>query len=72
MNRYQGTGTGTSVVDPHSFLADPDPAFCLNADADPDPAPKKTFWPENSNFFIIFLHLLKKAKSSEESKQGGC
>ena len=25
----------TRAVDPHSFLADPDPAFFLNADPDP-------------------------------------
>jgi hypothetical protein len=26
-----------SVSDPHRFYADPDPAFLLNADPDPDP-----------------------------------
>ena len=27
------------AVDPHSFYADPDPAFFLNADPDPGPGP---------------------------------
>jgi hypothetical protein len=27
----------SSVSDPHRFYADPDPAFLLNADPDPDP-----------------------------------
>ena len=27
------------AVDPHSFYADPDPAFFLKADLDPDPGP---------------------------------
>ena len=27
------------ALDPHSFYADPDPAFFLNADPDPGPGP---------------------------------
>ncbi|OBQ33754.1 MAG: hypothetical protein AN484_27055 [Aphanizomenon flos-aquae WA102] len=67
----------TSVVDPHSKNADPDPAFYLNADpdpdADPDPALKLTYFQKSSNFLEnLFYICLKKDKSIEQNKQYSC
>ena len=43
---------GTRVVDPHTFDADPDQAFYLNANPDPDPDSSRNkldFFVQNKN-----------------------
>jgi hypothetical protein len=42
----------TRVVDPDSFITDPDPAFLLNPDPDPDPQAKTEL--SKTIFFLKF------------------
>ena len=39
-------------MDPHSYLADPDPAVFLNADPDPDPGGKMIADPDPQPCYI--------------------